>query len=111
MVPSEEREPPKVFGREMERYSVNGWLLNIATLTLTVYPSATGGYRVEVMTGNYTHRDNRETLESSIEWLETTARRIMRECFEVAGPMVAVEQMVLGDPSYEKRCPVRFRDA
>lgn len=90
-VMEEKQESPKVFGCEMERYSTDGWLLNIATLTLTINLRRPGIYDVDVQAGNYAYHDKRETLEASIEWLETTARRIMSECLEIARPMITIE--------------------
>lgn len=104
-----EREPPKVFGRPMSPYSVRGWLINIATLTLTMDRRERDGRFDCIAHGVYTLSETKDTKDDAIEWLESTARRIMRECLEIAGPMVAVESLVLGDPSYQKHYPVRFK--
>ena len=38
---------------------------------------------------NYGRFKSAASLERAVELLETAARRIMRECFEIAGPIVA----------------------
>lgn len=86
-----QQEPPKVFGREMEHYSDYCWNLPIATLLLTITEQRVDSYDVAINTGPCTHRNRLETIEASIEWLETTARRIMSECLEIARPMITIE--------------------
>ena len=77
---------PIVFSREMQPYSVAGYLLNIATLTLTIdrYAWMEKPFAAQVMCGTRTEHERFDTQESAIKWLRSTSSRIMRECLEVA---------------------------
>lgn len=113
---SEEREPPKVFGREMSPTGFPGkWSVTVGIFTFTMtYPCAPSeDIQVNILASRYICAMFTDESDA-IEWFETTARQVMRECSEVAGPMVAVKDLGSNHGAFENVTledwyPVRFK--
>ena len=105
-------QAPKVFGREMIHW-INFGSRSVYKLDVGIFgfDCTTEDGKI-VKAGVFSRNVNPSDIErldgpDALSLVESTARRIMRECFEIAGEMVAKERLHSGEYFIT---PVRFVD-
>lgn len=89
---NEEREPPKVFGREMRR-TPGGWtvVVGIIRFNINCVSYHEFGIIANISTIHVDISYRFATEEAAVSWLEITSSQVMRECFEIARPMITID--------------------